>query len=92
MFIILSDMKDHMLDNVPIDQQPLAHYTSDALWKVVDKDVANPKILKYKLACADSPYTTSGVEYPAWVWQSTTIKSKKMTLSYSILDMITCML
>lgn len=29
MFIILSDMKDHMLDNVPIDQQPLAHYTSD---------------------------------------------------------------
>lgn len=29
MFIILSDMKDHMLDNVPIDQQPVAHYTSD---------------------------------------------------------------
>lgn len=29
-------MKDHVLDNVPIDQQSLAHY-------VDDKDIANPK-------------------------------------------------
>lgn len=51
-------MKDHVLDNVPIDQQSLAHY-------VDDKDIANPKIFKYKLACAGSPYITSGVELPA---------------------------